>query len=327
MRLKRHCDIRDRIRVVIDALSGVTDARIAERMDHSTTWVKKWISRYKKFGFEGLADQERSGAPIKLNEDQIIELYLRILEGPREDEALCRYRISDIQKLVKDEWRVDYSLSGMHALMKHMKLSHVTPRPQHPKNDPVIMEKWKRKARRFVLEERSRRGKNLQLWFQDESRFGQKGIVTKLWTIQGERPQIIRQNGFKSAYFFGAVNPDNGDKSSLLFDGVDSRVMNIFLDNISQTVSPRVHILMFVDGAGWHSSDELEVPKNMALYHLPPYSPELNPIERLWDYLKENYLSGCVFANMDEIFDYGVRAWNTLEPETIKTVCRAPWFQ
>jgi len=126
--------------------------------------------------------------------------------------------------------------------------------------------------------------------------------------MQGEHPQVFRQNGFKSAYFLGAVKPENEDKFSLIFDGLDTKVMNPFLEEASQRAKSNVHIIMFVDGAGWHSSEELVVPKNMTIYQLPPYSPELNPIERLWDYLKENYLSGRVFANMEEIFDYGVRA-------------------
>jgi hypothetical protein len=184
-----------------------------------------------------------------------------------------------------------------------------------------------KKAQAFLRKQDSiNKGKEIQIWFQDESRFGQKGIVAKLWTVQGDRPQIIRQNGFKSAYLVGAVNPKTGEKFSLIFDGIDSRIMNVFFDGISRKVKPNVHIIMFVDGAGWHSSDELIIPKNITLYHLPPYSPELNPIERLWDYLKENYLSGRVFADMEEIFDYGVRAWRALTPKIISSVCAASWI-
>jgi hypothetical protein len=184
-----------------------------------------------------------------------------------------------------------------------------------------------KKAKAFIKKQRlTHKDKEIQLWFQDESRFGQKGIVSKLWTVQGERPQIIRQNGFKSAYFVGAVNPQSGDKFSLIFDGIDTRIMNLFLDGVSQSVKSSDHIIMFVDGAGWHSAEDLAVPKNMTLYHLPPYSPELNPIERLWDYLKENYLSGRVFADMEQIFDYGVMAWRALTPAMVSSVCAAPWF-
>lgn len=131
----------------------------------------------------------------------------------------------------------------------------------------------------------------------------------------------MRQNGFKSAYLIGAVNPNTGDKYSLIYDGLDTQVMNQFLKNMGKRVDSTVHLVMFVDGAGWHRSEELVVPSNISLYYLPPYSPELNPIEQIWGYLKSNYLSGRVFKDMTEIFDYGVRAWNALTSDVVKSVC------
>ena len=163
--------------------------------------------------------------------------------------------------------------------------------------------------------------KEIQLWFQDEARFGQKGMVSKIWTLKGDRPTLYRQNGFKSAYFVGAVNPENGDKFTLIFDGLDTEIMNEFLKRISMHVEKNVHIIMLVDGAGWHRSEDIKIPANITLYPFPPYSPELNAIERLWDYLKENFLSGRIFVDMEEIFDYGVRAWNPVDKKIIKSVC------
>lgn len=131
----------------------------------------------------------------------------------------------------------------------------------------------------------------------------------------------MRQNGFKSAYFIGAVNPTSGEKYSLLYDGLDTQVMNHFLKNIGKSIDSNAHAIMFVDGAGWHRSEELIVPKNITLYLLPPYSPELNPIEQIWGYLKGNFLSGRVFKDMGAILDYGVLAWRELTSDIIKSVC------
>lgn len=163
--------------------------------------------------------------------------------------------------------------------------------------------------------------KKIQIWYQDEARFGQKGIVSKIWTIQGKRPTRYRQNGFKSAYFIGAVDPKTGDKYSLIYDGMDTQVMNQFLKNIGEKIDINTQMVMFVDGAGWHHSDELIVPENITLYELPPYSPELNPIEQIWGYLKSNFLSGRVFKDMADIFDYGVRAWRELSNDNVKSIC------
>ena len=160
LRLKTYSNIRDRIRVIILVLKGFTNPEIAEKLDYSIPWVKKWIRRYKDFGFDGLSDQTRSGAPQKLTNDQIIELYQKILTGPNEDELLSRYRISDIRDFVLKKWKTVYSISGLHSLMKRMKLSHVTPRPQHPKNDPLVMEEWKKKPKSISRrKKRSMRGR------------------------------------------------------------------------------------------------------------------------------------------------------------------------
>jgi transposase len=130
-----------------------------------------------------------------------------------------------------------------------------------------------------------------------------------------------RQDGFKSAYIIGAVNPETGQKFSLLFDGLDTRVFNHFLAGLSAQIQPRRHVILFIDGAKWHSGEDLEVPKNITLYFLPPYSPELNPIERLWNYLKSNYLSRKIFAGMEHIFDAGVLAWRKISRSTVKSIC------
>ncbi|MBK8202550.1 MAG: IS630 family transposase [Bdellovibrionales bacterium] len=147
-----------------------------------------------------------------------------------------------------------------------------------------------KKAQDFLEEQKLLNpGKTVQVWFQDEARFGQKGIVTRIWGLQGCRPTLPRQNGFKSSYFIGAVRPATGDKHALLFDGLDSRVISFYLDDFGRRLPKYVQAVMVVDGAGWHSAEELTVPKNITLLRLPPYSPELNPIEQVWGYLKSNF--------------------------------------
>ena len=144
-------DVRDRLRVILFALKGSTDSVISERLGYSIQWAKKWIGRYKKFGIEGLRDGQRLGAKAYLNDEQIMELYAEILSGPEPENALSRYRISDVKKIIYDRFGVEYAISGTHALMKRMQFSHVKPRPSHPKNDPVVMEEWKKKSKNLSI--------------------------------------------------------------------------------------------------------------------------------------------------------------------------------
>ena len=158
-------------------------------------------------------------------------------------------------------------------------------------------------------------------------RFGMKGFLRRVWAMRGSRPSVIRQNGFTSAYIFGAVNPQNGDRLGLVVDGGDTEVMNLYLDMLSNHLSANVHAVIIMDGCGYHMrSDDLEIPPNMTVLELPPYSPELNVIERVWNWLKNHYLCHCVYRDIQDIFQKGVEVWGQLSAEIIKSLCASKWL-
>lgn len=104
--------------------------------------------------------------------------------------------------------------------------------------------------------------------------------------------------------------------------------MNLHLAEISRSVSPGAHAVVTLDGAGWHQrSARLKVPDNISLLKLPPYSPELNPQENIWQYLRQNYLSNRVFDTYDAILDACCDAWNSLiaQPERITSIATRAW--
>jgi transposase len=103
--------------------------------------------------------------------------------------------------------------------------------------------------------------------------------------------------------------------------------MNLFLAEFSTRLAADEHALMALDQAGWHLATELRVPGNITLLPLPPYSPELNPLERLWLYLRERYLSHRLLDDYDAIVDACCHAWNQLTPERIRSLCNYPYVQ
>ena len=108
----------------------------------------------------------------------------------------------------------------------------------------------------------------------------------------------------------------------------NAEMMNLHLAEISATVAPGAHAVLTVDGAGWHQTgDKLRVPHNITLLHLPPYSPELNPVENIWAYLRGNKLSNRVFDNYDAIVDACCDAWTWLaaQPEKITSIGNRDW--
>ena len=159
-----------------------------------------------------------------------------------------------------------------------------------------------------------------EVWYQDESRFGQKGYLTHRWQKRGIRTEAIKQQAFESTYFYGAINPLTGERHSLLFPTCDNYCTSLFLESLSESVSSDKLIILIMDQAGWHKSQDLKVPKNIKLFHLPPYSPQLNPIERLWQYIKKKYLSNRYLESYQDILNAGCDAWNSLTRETIKSI-------
>lgn len=171
-------------------------------------------------------------------------------------------------------------------------------------------------------------GKRVELWFQDEARVGQKGRLRHRWWIRGERAPGICDRRFEWAYIFGAVRPATGDDFGLVLPTVSTEAMQVFLDGFAATLAPDAHAIMVLDQAGWHGAKALAVPPNLTLAPLPPYSPELNPVERIWLFLRENDLSLRVLADYDAVVDACCAAWNALfaDPSRVVSLTHYPWI-
>ena len=108
----------------------------------------------------------------------------------------------------------------------------------------------------------------------------------------------------------------------------DTQAMQHHLDEISTEVAPGAHGVILMDRAGWHTTGKLNLPKNLSIILLPSRSPELNPVENIWQYMRSNWLSNRVFENYDAILDVACDAWNKLiaQPETIRSIGMREWI-
>ena len=107
----------------------------------------------------------------------------------------------------------------------------------------------------------------------------------------------------------------------------DTQAMSAHLTEIARTVEPGAHAVVILDRAGWHTSSTLQVPHNITLLPLPPRAPELNPVENVWQFLRDNWLSNRVFRDHDDILDHCCHAWNNLvsQPERIASIGTRKW--
>ncbi|MBF0306211.1 MAG: IS630 family transposase [Alphaproteobacteria bacterium] len=171
-------------------------------------------------------------------------------------------------------------------------------------------------------------GKRIQIWFQDEARVGQKGHLARRWWLRGERPLGLCDRRFTSAYIFAAVCPATGADFALVMPTVNTEAMSRFLKDFSASLEPDVHVLFVMDQAGWHGAKERVIPDNITPVPLPPYSPELNPVERIWLYLRERFLVHRLLDDYDAIVDACCEAWNafTADIERIRSLTSYPWI-
>lgn len=166
------------------------------------------------------------------------------------------------------------------------------------------------------------------MWWQDEARVGQQGSLTYVWADKGSRPRAPRDQRYASACLFGAVCPARGVGAALVLPSASIEAMNLHLAEISAGVAPDAQAVLILDGAGWHRpGGKLKVPDNISLLPLPPYSPELNPVENVWQYLRQNHLANRVFETYTAIVDACCEAWNALvaQPAKITSIATRDW--
>jgi len=139
---------------------------------------------------------------------------------------------------------------------------------------------------------------------------GQQGTLTRIRAERGTRPRAPRDTRYTWTCIFGPACPEWGATAALVMPHVDTEAMNAHLIEVSRTVAEGAHAILVLDGAGWHGSKALLIPENITLLTLPPYAPELNPIENVRAYLRANRLAISVFETEAEIVNRCCDAWN-----------------
>jgi DDE superfamily endonuclease len=163
---------------------------------------------------------------------------------------------------------------------------------------------------------------------QDEGRFGRISTSKRAWAPAGIRPKAPRQVIRESSYVYAAVAPEQGLMTTLILPSADTAMMNLLLAQVAQDFAD-YFIVMQVDQAGWHRAKELQIPENIRLIFQPAYSPEVNPVEQLWEELREKYLHNRVFPSLEELIDVLCQALTelTADKERLRSMMVFPHFR
>ena len=282
---------------IANALEGMSRAEAARLAGMERQALRDAVLRYNAEGVDGLSDRPRVRRS-RLTEGEQAALRALILRGPDpERDGVSSWTRADIADLIERHFGHRYHVSSLSKILRALGFSRQKTRPSHPNTDPKAQAAWLKKA--------AARGSRRR----------------------GQRPigPVDQRHGF--AYMFATVEPASGKAFCLVLPEVSTLAMNLFLDRFGETVPDDVHVLMVVDGAGWHTSHDLVAPDNVTLFRLPPYAPELNPVERVWLHVRERHLSHRVMETYTAIVDALCQAWCQLTPQRLKSLCGYPWIR
>lgn len=177
----------------------------------------------------------------------------------------------------------------------------------------------------------ARRGREdipVRVMFMDEARFGRISEVRRCWAPAGVRPVAFAQVEREYSYAFAALSPFDGELVSLLLPWTNTEMMSLFLGEASRRY-PNEQVVMIMDQAGWHKAKRLNIPDNITLQWLPPYSPELNPVELLWDDIREKWFSNRVFKTLNAVELQLLKALQHYlsSPSELSSLTIFPWMK
>lgn len=305
-RLGKYGVIASRLQIIIAAKKhGITN--VCNIHGISRTTLTDWIKRLAKEGKpEALANQPKKPKSPLTQHVAIIKKWI---------EENSNITANELTIMIDEKLGVEVSTSSVYRLMERLKFSYITPRPKHYKQKEGSAEEFKKN-----LAQKIKDNNESEIFFFDEARFGTHSKLGHGWYPKGSRTQVKVKLGYKNFYLYGAVNPSSGKHVSLILPSVNTICMNIFLQELAVELG-NTKIILVMDGAGWHKSNNLIVPDNITLAFLPPYSPELNPIERLWLHIKHHTIRNRIYKTLNELQKELCRFIQNMKMQVVASIC------
>ncbi|HDY7739958.1 TPA: IS630 family transposase [Vibrio vulnificus] len=307
---------------------GHSRTQIAKFLKVSRASVNKWVQTFLEKGLEGLQEKPRTGRPAFLNAEQREQLS-QYIKARAMDSSGGRLTGNDIHAYIVNEFGKHHHPDSIYYLLNHMGFAWITSRSKPPRQSQQIQDDFKKFNIETTLKIPGHMGlDNVDVWFQDGARFGQQNTTTRLWAERGSRPRVVKQQQFEYAYLFGSVCPARGIGEAMVVPRVNKNIMVEHLKQLSAVTEKGRHAVVIMDGAGWHTNDIAEPFDNVSIIKLPPYSPELNPIEQVWSWLRQHSLANQSFADYEDIVSKVYRAWNSfLECSArVRQMCSRSWI-
>jgi transposase len=287
---------RERLQTIRMGMSGqYSIAEIAEALGRSRTVIWRWADKYRKSGIVGLLERKAApGKKGKLGPEVIEEITKGLQEGRWK-------RAKETRAWLKTTHKVKLSLKGMYYWLGKLGGVLKVPRKTHAKKDAAAAECFKAELSSRLKALNIPEGKPVRVWMEDEHRYGLISVLRKVWTLRGCKPVSPYQTRYQWGYLYGALEVEGSGATEFLFSPtVNIEASQAFLNQIAASDKDAEHVVIW-DGAGFHQKPGTHpIPERVHLLQLPPYSPELNPVEKLWDQLKDE-IGNHLYETLEEI--------------------------
>jgi transposase len=297
----------------------------------SATTVHRVISRYNRVGPAVIEHSEKGGRHHEYLTLEQEQAFLQPFFARAEQGEIAT--VGQIQQAFEAQVQHKVHVNSIYRLLHRHGWRKLAPRSRHPKANPeeqdAFLKKNFQQAVQAALATREPTDERPVLKMaEDEGRFGRVSMPRRAWAPPGVRPQAPRQVVREYTHIYAAVAPAEGKMTSLILPSADTEMMSRFLEHVSTTFA-EYFLVMQVDQAGWHWSKDLKIPENIRLIAQPAYSPELNPIEHVWEELREKHLANRALASLDEVIDKVCDGLNQLEanPERLCSLTYFPHFR
>jgi len=315
-------------------LNAMVDPRPAEEIalhtGVSVHSVHCWISAYNRSGLEAILGPGTGGRRNgHMSREEEILFLKPFFESAAKGEITT---IGQIKEALEERLDKPLHHSVVYRLLHRHGWRKVMPRPSHVESKEEVQEEFKKavpeKVKEILAQRDPQDSKPVALLAQDEGIFGRINPPRACWAPDGMRPKAPRQIVRAYVYVYTALCMATGKMTSLILPYANTEMMNLFLEQVAEDFK-EFFVIMLIDQAGWHVAKKLNIPENIRLLPQPPHSPELNPVEHIWEDLREKAMPNKAFRSLDEVEEALCRRLKQLEndPLMVRSMTDFPYLR
>jgi transposase len=303
--------------VVIEYLyRGYSRSLVEELTKFAPSTVRKLISLFNSRGIDGIVTKPRPGRPRKMSRSEFDKKVTPLLESPQEH-GFSFMTVVKLHGHLTSELEYELSYSSVLRYVHTAGFSLKVPRRSHPDQDQERRKEFVEELNQELIRE------DTEVWFSDETGIDGDPRTGRAWFKKGSKPTVPYEGCHLRQSVIGAVQPQNGAFEALAVPYTDADVFQIFLNQFAQrTAGSSKRIILVIDNASWHHATKLNWHHIIPMY-LPAYSPDLNPIERIWLVIKNRFFTNWFTRDPDKLLARVCEALKSLieAPAEVSSIC------